>query len=50
MRRYYHVFAGKEYRGHLHAMLPSNPGDNENLTYVDTAVRHLYRKMVGFGD
>ena len=32
-----------------HAMLPSNPGDKENLAYVDSAVRHLYRKMVGCG-
>jgi chemotaxis protein CheD len=32
-----------------HAMLPSNPGTSENLTYVDSAIRYLYRAMVGRG-
>lgn len=32
-----------------HAMLPNNPNQEENLLYVDSAVRHLYRKMVMHG-
>jgi chemotaxis protein CheD len=32
-----------------HAMFPNNPNHNENLLYVDSAVRHLYRKMIGHG-
>lgn len=32
-----------------HAMLPDNPNNNESLLYVDSAIHHLYRKMIGYG-
>ena len=32
-----------------HAMLPNNVGRDEDLRYVDTALRHIYRKVTGYG-
>lgn len=32
-----------------HAMLPDNGGRNEDLRYVDTAVRYIYRKIIEYG-
>jgi len=32
-----------------HAMLPDNAGENEDLRYVDTAVRYIYRKIMEYG-
>jgi chemotaxis protein CheD len=32
-----------------HAMLPDNAGRDEDLRYVDTALRHIYRKVTGYG-
>jgi chemotaxis protein CheD len=32
-----------------HAMLPDNAGRDEDLRYVDTALRHIFRKVVGYG-
>lgn len=32
-----------------HAMLPDNAGRDENLRYVDTALRHIFRKVVEYG-
>ncbi len=32
-----------------HAMLPDNVGRDEDLRYVDTALRHIYRKVTGYG-
>ena len=32
-----------------HAMLPDNAGENENLRYVDTAVRYIHRKIMEYG-
>ncbi|MFZ4855183.1 MAG: chemotaxis protein CheD [Desulfuromonadaceae bacterium] len=32
-----------------HAMLPENAGRDEDLRYVDTALRHIYRKVTGYG-
>jgi len=32
-----------------HAMYPNNATQDENLLYVDSAVRHLYRKMRDYG-
>jgi chemotaxis receptor (MCP) glutamine deamidase CheD len=30
-------------------MLPDNAGRDENLRYVDTALRHIFRKVVEYG-
>lgn len=32
-----------------HAMLPDNAGRDEDLRYVDTALRHIFRKVTGYG-
>ena len=32
-----------------HAMLPENAGRDEDLRYVDTALRHIHRKVTGYG-
>lgn len=32
-----------------HAMLPENAGRDNDLRYVDTALRHIYDKMVHYG-
>ena len=32
-----------------HAMLPDNLKQDDNLLYVDTAIRHLHRKMLEYG-
>ena len=32
-----------------HAMLPDNPGRSEDLRYVDSAVRHIFRKVMEYG-
>ncbi|MDO9067818.1 MAG: chemotaxis protein CheD [Deltaproteobacteria bacterium] len=33
-----------------HAMLPDNTGRGEDLRYVDTALRHIFRKVAEYGD
>lgn len=30
-------------------MLPDNAGRDEDLRYVDTALRHIFRKVTGYG-
>ncbi|MDD5286239.1 MAG: chemotaxis protein CheD [Desulfuromonadaceae bacterium] len=32
-----------------HAMLPDNAGRDEDLRYVDTALRHIFRKVLEYG-
>lgn len=32
-----------------HAMLPENTGRDMDLRYVDTALKHIYDKIVGYG-
>lgn len=32
-----------------HAMLPDNAGRESDLRYVDTALRHIYRKVTEYG-
>lgn len=32
-----------------HAMLPDNAGRDEDLRYVDTALRHIFHKVVEYG-
>ena len=38
----------KNIGGICHAMLPNNVNKGENLMYVDSAVRQLYRKMIEY--
>lgn len=33
-----------------HAMLPENPGRDNDLRYVDTALQHIHNKIVEFGE
>ncbi len=40
---------GKNAGAICHAMYPNNPDQDENFLYVDSAVRHLFRKMIDYG-
>ena len=40
---------GKNIGAICHAMLPNNPDGDDNFLYVDSAVRYLYRRMIGHG-
>ena len=41
--------ASRNFGAICHAMLPENTGRDNDLRYVDTALRHIYGKMVEYG-
>jgi chemotaxis protein CheD len=44
------MYSPKKHFGAIcHAMLPSNPNEDANLLYVNTAIHYIYRKMMECG-
>lgn len=41
--------ASRGYGAICHAMLPGNIGRDNDLRYVDTALRHMFEKIAGYG-